>query len=383
VSTSKPIFPSKTFILYARPTRERVAVELLADLAGASEVLPAFAFSMTNAVPTGVVPVMATLPSAVTLRMLPPDLDVLPETPSASPRYAFTKNIPPLTSTAKQAAHWLAAAMGPQVDGGATVLITPSPLLENTHGEIELRRILEWADTARSSKKTNGFPVVTGLAVGHHWLAKDDKRELLLNTLTDVPDPAFQLVVHWPAMGSYSQVGELAGLRGYRELLEVLAEDGREVIAGRNGLAGWMLAACGAAAYSAGVYPSHIYKDNPKIRRAKGSKSPPRIPHYLDHKLLSYIPLGRLAAVSTVSGPPDCGCADCQQLLAGGYQDRAAFRHLLRLNATLASQLASKTATRVFARGKVVAAQALLDDNPLQLPAAATAHLKVWQDVLA
>jgi len=376
------IFPDKTFIAYARPTRERLTLELIEELAAAKRRVPAFAYSIVNATPSNVEKKMANLPNAVRVRMLVPDLDLIPEKASKSARYSFTKNIPSLTATATQTASWLAEVMEAQVDGGATVLLTPSLLLENGHGEVELRRILEWADTARSLRKVQAYPVVTGLVMGRDWLVKEEKRENLLNVLTEVPDPAFQITVHWPQMGSYSQVNDSDALRGYREVVEVLEDDSREVIAARAGLAGWMLAACGAAAYSAGVYPSHIYKDSPTIRRSKGSHPPPRIPHYLDGKLLSYIPEARLAAVSAISGPPNCSCPDCS-VLAGGYQEPAAFRHLLRLHSRLAATLASKTEPRVFARGKVLAAMSLIENNPLQLPTFVTSHLDVWQDVLS
>ena len=63
------IFPERTFIAYTRPTRERLTQELIKDLAAAGKPVPAFAYSITNAVPTNVAKVMGKLPSVVDVRM--------------------------------------------------------------------------------------------------------------------------------------------------------------------------------------------------------------------------------------------------------------------------------------------------------------------------
>ena len=376
------VFPAKTFVAHARPRGQKIVIELVKDLAKAGQPLPAFAYSLTNSPPANTVGVLGALPSAVTVRMLVPEIDLLPrEKELKQPVYAWTNSVPSITATASQAAPWLRSVIESEADGGATVLITPSPLVEAGHGEVELRRVLEWADTSRSLKVAQGMPVLTGLTLHRDWLSNNGKRETLLNVLTDVPDPGFYILVRWPPAKSGTNIGELAILQGYRELVEVLADDAREVVAARNGLAGWALAALGASAWTAALPASHVYRDAMVIRRQKGSSPPAKINHYLDRQLLSFVPEARLPAVSAVSGPPKCSCADCT-ILVGGYDDRAASRHLLRLHTSLARALAGAKSPRALAHNQVRTAIATIGGNAFGLAAAQTGHLQSWDQLL-
>lgn len=376
------IFAETSFIVYARPRRQVLPIKLLADMARAGEKLPGFAYSLANAAPGSTSRVMASLPSAVTLRLLVPDIDLLPrDRQSTQPVYPWTNSVPSLAATGQQAAPWLRAVIESQVEGNATVLVTPSPLLDQSDGETELRRVLEWADTARSLKAAQGRPVLTGITLHRQWLLNDLKRELLMNVLTDSPDPAFYVLVRWPPARSGTTVGDLDVLAGYRELVEVLAADDREVVAARNGLAGWTLAALGASAWSAGISASHIDRDKVTFGRRPNTSPPAKIHYYLDPKLLSFVPEARIKAVSSVSGPPNCGCPDCRAM--HDYDDHAASRHLLRMHTRLANVLAAANAPRRLALKRVNDAETILASHSLGLAAAQTGHLPSWARLLS
>lgn len=379
------ILPERTFVAYARPTRERIVLELLNERASSGLSVPGFALSLTNAAPANVATVLAKLPKQTPLRLLLPEIDLLPRDKQPTrPVHAFTNSVPPISWTATQATSWLREVAAAQVTGGASAIVTPSVLIESSHGDVELRRMLEWAAVIRGLKIVDSLPVATGLTLHRDWLGKDEKRETLLNVLTDADDPTFYVLVRWPAEPNYGQVAEQAALAGYREAVSVLRQTGKEVIVARSGLGGFVVTAVGAAGFVAGIYPSHVYRDPVIRRRAPGSKSPPRISHYLDAKLLGYVPSARLRALAGIAGPSACGCSYCQLLAGGGYDDKLGFKHLLGAYTELARTLEQAQNPRLAARRRVVDALALISNNPgLGLPAHSAGHLGVWRDALS
>jgi len=377
------IFKRKTFIAYARPTRERVVLDVLGDRASAGLTVPAFAYSLANAQPAKVVEQIKKLPSHARPRLLLPDVDILP--PNAkpkTPRHDYTASIETFASTATQATPWLKKVIDAEVDGGATVVVTPSLLLEPAHGDVELRRMLEWADAVRGFKKVGDRPVITALTLHRTWLSDDEKRETLLNVLTDADDPAFYFVVRWAAHSpSRMQEAEAKGLEGYREVIEVLRDADKEVVVGRSGLADYVLAGLGASAFLDGVSVSHLYRDAVYIRRAKGSNPPQRISHYLDGELLGLVPAVQVASFQGDAGPAACSCSYCLKLTASTFNDSLADRHQLALNANFADALDAAGNPRAHVRAAIAAAQQLAVKYKSVLPAYTTSHLGIWDTV--
>lgn len=377
---------SPTFLVYARPTRTKVPVKFLADQASAGATVPGFVYSLAKSTATQAAEIARTLPSATPVRLFPVDTDLLPHdrTPSR-PVYDFTltKNLPSIDQSASKAAGWLQAIVKTQFDLGASAIITPSLLLDVSHGETELIQMLDWASRARQTPGAAHADFLTGLILHREWVAKPARRELLLNHLTDRPDGGFYVVIRWAApTKSDEQLSDRAALEGLKEVVEVLRGDDREIVIGRVGLGAWPLMALGASAASASAIPSHILRDPVKFARKKGSPSIPRIPLYLDRLLLSYVPFERMAALNTVSGIAHCPCSDCKAL-TNGYSDAPAFRHYLRTVTDLHDRTIADASSRRFALRQVKAARALVASNPsLALAARTTAHLPIWETLL-
>lgn len=381
------IFGSPTLLVYARPTRTKVPIGFLIDRAASGAPVPGFVYSLAKSNASQAEGVRNDLPSATSVRLFSPDIDLLPHdrTPQR-PVYPFTltANLPAVDHSASKAAGWLQAIVSTQLDLGATAVITPSLPLELVHGETELLQMLAWADRARHTPGAEGADFLTGLTLHREWLAKPKRRELLLNHLTDHSGGGFYVVVRWAAPArSDEQLGDKDVLEGLRELVEVLVDDGREVVLGRLGLAGWPLLALGASAASASAIPSHVLRDPVKFARKKGSATIPRVPLYLDRRMLSYVPFERMSAINAVGGIAHCPCADCKTL-AAGYRDTPAFRHYLKTLADLRDETVANPSPRKFALREVKAALALVSANPaLSLPARTTAHLAVWESLLS
>lgn len=380
------IFPTPTLLAYARPTKTKIPVEFLTDRAASGLSVPGFVYSLARSSPAQADGVAKSLPGATPVKLFSPDIDLLPR-PKAPVRSAFdfslTAKLPAIDASAAKAAGWLQEVVNAQINLGATAVITPSLPLDPSHGETELRGMLDWAARARRTPGAEKEDFLTGLTLHRDWLAKPAKRELLLNHLTDIPDQGFYVVVRWlPPTKSDEQLGDSDVMLGLKELVEVLVEDDREVALGRMGLAGWPLLALGASAVSASPVPSHVLRDPVTFARKKGSPTIPRVPLYLDRRLLSYVPFARMGAINTVSGIANCPCADCGAL-ASGYADRPAFRHYLRTLANLRDEMVKSADPRKFALREVKAARALAANPTLALPARTTSHLAVWESLLS
>jgi hypothetical protein len=381
------IFPAPSLLAYARPTKTKIPIEFLRDRATAGASVPGFVYSLAKSSVAQAEEVVTSLPSATSVRLFSPDIDLLPHAKSpARPVYPFslTANLPAIDDSSSKVAGWLQEIVTAQIDLGTTAVITPSLPLDATHGETEIRQMLAWADRARRTVGAAQETFLTGLALHRDWLAKPKRRELLLNYLTDRTDSGFYLVVRWSAPAkSDQQLGESDALHGLKEVVEVLVDEDREIVLGRMGLVGWPLLALGASAATVSPIPSHIFRDAVKFARKKGSPTIPRVPLYLDRRLLSYVAFERMTALNTVSGINNCSCADCTTL-KNGYEDRAAFRHYLATVAELRDQTVASADPRRFALREVKAARALVSSNPaLALPARTTAHLSVWESLLS
>jgi hypothetical protein len=381
------IFSTPTLLVYARPTKTKVPIQFLEDSTSQGASVPGFVYSLAKSNAQQAQDVAKALPTSTPVRLFSPDIDLLPHatTPArAVYNFSLTANLPTISDTAAKAAGWIQEIVRAQVDLGASAIITPSVLLDENHGESELLQILDWAARARSTPEAKGEPFLTGLILHRDWIAKPKKRELLLNHLTDREDAGYYVVVRFAAPSkSDEQIGDRRALEGLAEVVEVLADDERETVLARMGLAGWPFLALGASAASASAIPSHVFRDPVRFARKKGSPSIPRVPLYLDRKLPSYVEFAKMTALNKVSGITACGCSDCKAL-ATGYADAQAFRHYLRTLAELRDQTVGHANPRQFALRQVKGAQALIAAHAaLSLPVRTTSHLAVWESVLS
>lgn len=94
--------------------------------------------------------------------------------------------------------------------------------------------------------------VWTGVAIHSSWLSDDAARDVLLSAVTGQPMASLYILVS-TAQPSFAPLGDLAVLRGFRDLLTVLREAGVPVIAGKRASSGLLLLALGAAGWATGV----------------------------------------------------------------------------------------------------------------------------------
>lgn len=92
----------------------------------------------------------------------------------------------------------------------------------------------------------------TGVAIHASWLSDDASRDVLLSAVTGQPMASLYLLIS-TAQPSFAPLGDLAVLRGFRDLLTVLREAGVPVIAGKRASSGLLLLALGAAGWGTGV----------------------------------------------------------------------------------------------------------------------------------
>jgi hypothetical protein len=111
------------------------------------------------------------------------------------------------------------------------------------------REILELRTT--EGRLTAAPPVWTTLAVSANWLANPTARDQLLASVTGQHTDVLYLLVH-TTQPSFGTLGDLAVLKGFADVIEVMREAGVPVVVGRRGSCGLLLLALGAAGWSVG-----------------------------------------------------------------------------------------------------------------------------------
>lgn len=119
--------------------------------------------------------------------------------------------------------------------------------------------------------------VWTGIAVHGTWLSDDAGRDTLLAALTGQPMTALYLLVV-TGQASFAPLGDVAVLRGYRDLLSVLREAGTPVVAAKRASSGLLLLTLGAWAWATGVSGNLMnMAPHPEVEEDGGGNALPRL----------------------------------------------------------------------------------------------------------
>lgn len=288
----------------------------------------------------------------------------------------------------RQTKAWVKTILDFQRSAGATVFLSPSVLLKAINPLSEIQQNIEWI---RTSLEMADGPLLANLTLTHTWLVDESLRNLLLNELTDLPADAFYIRVLWPGLTPrYGQLAQPDILQGYRQIMEALSAEDKEVILPTVALTGWLCSALGVGGFSLG--PSRdqqAFVVEPVIRRQKGNKSPARRSRYFEPELMHIVDLETHDLLAEEGRVSDCTCPYCRELEAGNpgrstWDAEAASLHYITNAAHMTSYL-TRGNPLALAQARVRKAQKLLDslDRTLRPQGEnVPRHLGVWARVL-
>lgn len=216
------------------------------------------------------------------------------------------------------------------------------------------------------------------------WLKDNGLRRFVLNLITDLPDEiGIALQVRFARRDRSSDTTTLTGLR---EMVRVLADDGRRVILVKAGGLGWLSIAWGAWGFTAGRSQGTWVDSREVIRRRKGQPPPPRLERYFEPQLLHHVLFGDHQRLSGQSGFQQCSCRFCGQM-TNGWSNRPAAQHDLFALAELTQRVATggRTARRDAVRAIVEDAQnkwAAWGSTSGLSPRAQPTHLATWRSLV-
>ena len=227
---------------------------------------------------------------------------------------------------------WIESILNKQRDYGATVLLTPSWML-NTDANIYsmrqlLKRQLEVAQRSVQLVRTEE-PALINLTLHYSWLAIKENLHLLLNELTDLDHDHYYIRVYWPPMKPrYGQLADKTILAGYKELSITMGLEEKTLILPTTSLTGWLNVAFGAAGFSLGPsMDQQCFAQEIEVLRAKGSTSPQRRERYFSPSLLHVIDRVTHDLIFSDSGLVQCDCRYCKELDANNPKRKKAWSH--------------------------------------------------------
>jgi hypothetical protein len=227
-------------------------------------------------------------------------------------------------------------------------------------------------------------PWFADLLLHDDWLLNGSLRRVALNNLTDLPDD-IGIALH-VSYAKRDALGDANTLNGLRQVVRVLADDGRRVFLIQSGLVGWLSIAWGAWGFSAGMSAGSWLSNRAVIRRRAGTPSPPRQERYLEHQLLHSVLWGDHGRLAQQSDYQQCACSFCTRL-AQGFAEVAASQHDLYALAELTRRCSAgdRTARRDAVRATLEAAQnqwAAWKSIQGLSPRAQPRHLATWRGLV-
>jgi hypothetical protein len=216
------------------------------------------------------------------------------------------------------------------------------------------------------------------------WLKEAGPRRLVLNLITDLPDPigiAFQV-----RFSRRDRSADEAVLGGLKEIVSVLADDGRRVLVVKSGSLGWLSIAWGAWGFTAGRSQGTWVDSREEIRRRKGQPSPPRLERYFEPQLLHHVLYDDHRRFQAVTGHQQCGCPFCKKLKVA-WSTRPAAQHDLYALSDLTLRVAATDRS-----GRREAVRKIVEDAQTTWaswksvaglsPRAEPVHLPVWGSLI-
>jgi hypothetical protein len=248
----------------------------------------------------------------------------------------------------------------------------------------ELERQIDAIRRAWRARLSSDPPWFAQLSLHDDWITNVGMRRFALNQLTDLPDDV-GIALH-VRFARRDASGDTASLGALRQMVRVLADDGRRVLTVRSGLVGWLSLAWGAWGFTAGMSQGSWLDSREIIRRRAGTRSPARLERYLEPQLLHHVLSADHGRLARQAGHSQCTCAFCGRL-AGGWNPQAAAQHDLYALAELTQQVAvgDRTARRDAVRRIVEDAQnhwALWQRTPGLSPRARPTQLAAWRSLV-
>jgi hypothetical protein len=273
-----------------------------------------------------------------------------------------------------------------QRDRGADALITPGVELEATdHAAFQAQ--IDAVVRAAALRPDDDPPWFVRVCVHEEWLDKQPLQRLLLSQLTDLSDElGVALHVRWRKDGILRDKPRLEALR---KVVEVIANDDRDLLLMQSGILGWLSLGWGSWGFSAGLAHGQGWLDTGLIRfgRPKGQKSPPRKKRFFERGIIHNVLDSDHARLSTHASYSSCSCGFCANLGSGQWDHLKSQQHGL---CTLAKLTERVRKSSVAARPEAVKKEiddALAEWKALSgvsgLDSAGTPrHLDIWSELL-
>jgi hypothetical protein len=277
-------------------------------------------------------------------------------------------------------------AIDDQIAANPTAVI--SPWL--THGlgtppGRHLQAIRTCAELTFADQAVVGRQVFIGASVTEAVLRDDSDRDYFVDELIDLPSAPVYLRLFEATGRSYNGYSDEDVLRGLRQVVEALAENGRRALLPQTGLIGWLMLPFGAVAFGAGRTSTLQQTAAPR------GGGPSSLQRYFVPQLLTYVLRQDLPALQALPGYVPCQCPYCPRLpltSGGPWDEVTAGLHFLWWCSKLANEFnqPGRNAPQHL-RGRLVAAEHFLTQaQQAQValdPRTSSRHLEVWSRVAA
>ncbi|VXC36769.1 hypothetical protein [Nocardioides sp. AX2bis] len=325
--------------------------------------------------------------STATLRFADPEIHTLPG-PNIAPhsrhlRFATRYNYASAAMPATPNSTWVREVLDAQHDAGANVLLSASGWVGSAQSAQQLATAISFV-TATRAELGSDDPMFVNLTLDTAWLTDATLRARLLQEIVESPEPLWWLRVMWPPIrpNPYSQLTATTLLNAYRELAQVASDEGKVLFLPNSGLTGWYATALGASGFSTGMSSTErAYLNQPPP--SGGGGNPPR-ERVFERNVLHTILRTDQPPLTRQAGYQACGCAYCQQLANGPWQQKVEQLHYLLNGAELTATL-GRTGRRAAGHARVQQA----DTFNRALSGAATLtgesepkHLTEWEALL-
>lgn len=282
-------------------------------------------------------------------------------------------------------------ALQAQKRAGAKVLISPW-LIHGTSGtHHELQVTTDLARRALEHKFAADSRILIGIEAMESIFSNATSRDRMIDEIVDLDgSPAVYLRMTTPAASSgRRQYENEAALKGLRQAVESLRDNGHDVVLGQTGLAGWLMLPFGAVAFGSGVSGTLQRSQVPVNRDGGGGGQPPLQWHFCE-PLLSFVRADEVAGLSGVQGYAPCDCPYCD---GADPQPGAAFdrktsdKHFLYCCARLAEEVRQSADRPATVRQRLAAAQQFATGVPQSGVTldhrSRPGHLEAWTRVVA
>ncbi|MFO1052758.1 MAG: hypothetical protein U1F36_11135 [Planctomycetota bacterium] len=241
------------------------------------------------------------------------------------------------SSPAANVTRFVSNVLQAQIDNGREILISPWLVHGATPNTRSLHTTLSCARAAAASPLANDHQLWFGFQITHNVVSADKERNDFLNELVELPAKPIYLRIQIEPPDGPRQFADEAVIRGLREVVSALSDNGMPVVIAQAGLLGWLMLPFGAKSFGAGTRMSMQRTVAPSPGFARQPLNWFFVPQFLGCALAEEMP-----QIAAVSGYQPCTCPYCDGNLpdTGDDFDReAAGKHYLWWCARLANEL--------------------------------------------